>query len=585
MDPAWGSTTSSTVFVAITHPPSTTARRVRPCGTGILYPPTRDRGQTWVKPARNGANAMVEQLRREGVDVIFGLPGDQLMVALDALYDEPAIRYITTRHEQAHHLHGRRLRARRRPSRRGDGRAGRRRLQRGVGPRDGVRLLVARAAARRPGEPPRHRQRPRPAARRARPARRRAPDHQVGRARPDADRIPGAVREAFRQMRSGPPRPVEIEIPPETFADASRPRPCSTRSPIDADDARPRRDRPRGRRCCSARANPLIIAGGGVVLGDATAELADVAELLQAAVVTTREGKGAIDDRNPLVGRHDVGQPAAAAGARRRRRRARGRHPPAGLRLRPRPAHRAPRRRPGRDRAQRDRRGRGSSGDAKASLALLARGARRRRRAAAVARRRAPGAARVDRASELRAIGPQAAIVDALRAGDPRRRRRRARHHHRRLHVPHVPAGATSRAPTCRRPTWARSASRSPRRSAPRWRAPDRPGRRDRRRRRVPVRGHRAGHRRAARHRTPSRSCSTTAPTATPTATSASASAAASSAPCCATPTGSSSPSPSARRPPRSKASTSSTPPSARPSRPPAPSSSPARWTACPRPF
>ena len=35
------------------------------------------------------------------------------MAALDALFDVPEIRYIVTRHEQAHHLHGRRLRPQR----------------------------------------------------------------------------------------------------------------------------------------------------------------------------------------------------------------------------------------------------------------------------------------------------------------------------------------------------------------------------------------------------------------------------------------------------------------------------------------
>jgi acetolactate synthase-1/2/3 large subunit len=46
---------------------------------------------------------------------------------------------------------------------------------------------------------------------------------------------------------------------------------------------------------------PLIWAGGGVVLGNASAQLTAVAEFLQATVVTTRQGKGAIDDRHPLA--------------------------------------------------------------------------------------------------------------------------------------------------------------------------------------------------------------------------------------------------------------------------------------------
>ena len=48
-----------------------------------------------------GGGALAAQLRAEGVEVIFGVPGDQLMAALDALVDFPDIRYIVTRHEQA----------------------------------------------------------------------------------------------------------------------------------------------------------------------------------------------------------------------------------------------------------------------------------------------------------------------------------------------------------------------------------------------------------------------------------------------------------------------------------------------------
>src|SRR2546421_337700 len=48
-----------------------------------------------------GGRALARQLAREGVRDIFGLPGDQIMYALDGLYDEPSIRFVTTRHEQA----------------------------------------------------------------------------------------------------------------------------------------------------------------------------------------------------------------------------------------------------------------------------------------------------------------------------------------------------------------------------------------------------------------------------------------------------------------------------------------------------
>ena len=48
-----------------------------------------------------GGRALVRSLRQEGVRVVFGVPGVQLYDAMDALYQEPAIRFITTRHEQA----------------------------------------------------------------------------------------------------------------------------------------------------------------------------------------------------------------------------------------------------------------------------------------------------------------------------------------------------------------------------------------------------------------------------------------------------------------------------------------------------
>ena len=46
---------------------------------------------------------------------------------------------------------------------------------------------------------------------------------------------------------------------------------------------------------------PLIIAGGGVVLADAGAELTALAEKLRAPVATSIEGRGAISERHPLA--------------------------------------------------------------------------------------------------------------------------------------------------------------------------------------------------------------------------------------------------------------------------------------------
>src|SRR5213594_2680070 len=48
-----------------------------------------------------GGEALVASLYREGVRVVFGLPGVQLYGVMAALRDEPRIRFVTTRHEQA----------------------------------------------------------------------------------------------------------------------------------------------------------------------------------------------------------------------------------------------------------------------------------------------------------------------------------------------------------------------------------------------------------------------------------------------------------------------------------------------------
>ena len=201
-----------------------------------------------------GGAALARQLRAEGVEVIFGVPGDQLMVALDALVDVPEIRYIVTRHEQATTYMADTYARTTRPSRRRDGRARRRRLQRGVGPRHCVRVLVAGAAARGPGEPRRDRQRPRAAARRARPARPRAPDHEVGDARARRRRDPGrgahrvpadgdAAGPGPSRSRSRPRRSATRRTPTSSRRCGAEPGP--TRTPRSRSGRAARRRRPR----------------------------------------------------------------------------------------------------------------------------------------------------------------------------------------------------------------------------------------------------------------------------------------------------------------------------------------------------
>lgn len=47
-----------------------------------------------------GAQAVVDCLRREGVDHVFGIPGTMNLPILDVLRATPEIRFVLTRHEQ-----------------------------------------------------------------------------------------------------------------------------------------------------------------------------------------------------------------------------------------------------------------------------------------------------------------------------------------------------------------------------------------------------------------------------------------------------------------------------------------------------
>src|SRR2546427_5426543 len=168
-----------------------------------------------------GGEALVASLCREGVRVVFGLPGVQLYGVMAALRDEPRIRFITTRHEQA-------------TSYMADGYA---RAGGGIGtalvvPGPGLQNASAGIgtayAASSPilvisGQIERdligvnrgmlH-----------------EVNDQMDTIRPvtkwaarilQPQDVPATVHEAFRQLKTGRPRPVEIEIPPETLAEES----------------------------------------------------------------------------------------------------------------------------------------------------------------------------------------------------------------------------------------------------------------------------------------------------------------------------------------------------------------------------
>ena len=110
--------------------------------------------------------------------------------------------------------------------------------------------------------------------------------------------IPDAVTEAFRQMRTGRPRPVLLDIPPEVGVEREDIR---LRDPAPLSRIVPSAEDPREAARIIAQASlPLIFVGVGVAQSGAEQALVKLAETTNIPVVTSGGGKGAIPDSHPL---------------------------------------------------------------------------------------------------------------------------------------------------------------------------------------------------------------------------------------------------------------------------------------------
>ena len=114
----------------------------------------------------------------------------------------------------------------------------------------------------------------------------------------EAEDIPEAVHEAMEQLKTGRPRPVEIEIPPETLYDVADIE-LLEEGKYERPGGNPESIK-NGADLIASAENPLFWAGGGVISAEASSELTAIAEFLQAPVITTGEGRGAISDRSHL---------------------------------------------------------------------------------------------------------------------------------------------------------------------------------------------------------------------------------------------------------------------------------------------
>ncbi|MEM2239460.1 MAG: biosynthetic-type acetolactate synthase large subunit [Candidatus Bathyarchaeia archaeon] len=248
----------------------------------------------------SGSQALIEALKREGVKVIFGIPGGAIMPVYDVLYDEKDIRHILMRHEQcAAHAADGYARALRGP---------------GVcmatsGP-GATNLVTGIANAYMDSSP-------------VVAITGQVATHLIGK---DAfqetdiigittpitkynyqvrrvEDIPRIVKEAFYIASTGRPGPVVIDVPRDMqtgIADVDfnvkvsirgykpnvEPHPLQVKRAVDI---------------LVGSERPVILAGGGVHWSKAYGELLTLAELLMAPVATTFMGKGVIPENHPLA--------------------------------------------------------------------------------------------------------------------------------------------------------------------------------------------------------------------------------------------------------------------------------------------
>ncbi len=247
----------------------------------------------------SGAEALVEALKKQKVNVIFGIPGGATIPIYDVLYDTGDIRHILMRHEQcaAHAADG---------YARASGKIGVCMATSGPG---ATNLVTGIANAYMDSSPIVAFTGQVPRSLIGKDAFQETDI--VGIATPitkyafqvlKASEIPQIVKKAFYIASSGRPGPVLVDLPKDTQVEVDE---------IDFDDDieipgyRPNYEpHPiQVEKAADLLANaerPVIISGGGVIASGASSELVAIAELLLAPVATTLMGKGSIPENHPL---------------------------------------------------------------------------------------------------------------------------------------------------------------------------------------------------------------------------------------------------------------------------------------------
>ncbi len=253
----------------------------------------------------SGAKALIESLERQKITEIFGLPGGAVLPIYDALHDSK-IRHILCRHEQgaAHAADG---------YARASGKAGVCMATSGPG---ATNLVTGIATAYLDSSPV-------VALTGQVPAFSHNTSYMVGRdAFQEADivgittpitkyghqvrkvkEIPQMVKTAFYVATTGRPGPVLVDFPKDIQTqtadfDFNKEPKLPGYNPICTIDELGLK---KAAQMILEAERPIILAGGGVIGGNASQELLQLAEFLAIPVVTTLMGKGAIPETHPLA--------------------------------------------------------------------------------------------------------------------------------------------------------------------------------------------------------------------------------------------------------------------------------------------
>lgn len=246
-----------------------------------------------------GARATVKALEKEKVEVIFGIPGGASIPFYDALYDS-SIRHILTRHEQgaAHAADG---------YARASGKVGVCSATSGPGATnlttgianafmDSIPIVALTGQVARPFIG-------RDAFQETDPVGITMPITKHNFQLRSTEEIPRTIKMAFKIAATGRPGPVLIDMPKdvqEIEADVEFLEDVEIPGYKPTYEGHPKQIKRAAEMLAEAR-RPIILAGGGVILSNASDELRKIAEMLGAPVAQTLMGKGAFPENHPLA--------------------------------------------------------------------------------------------------------------------------------------------------------------------------------------------------------------------------------------------------------------------------------------------